>query len=168
MLQSRSHSITGPHNEMHIREFKLDDLPTVVSLFQRTVREINIRDYSPVQVRAWAPDAPDMNAWKERLSRGLIWVCEATGNIVGFIQFEDNGHIDLLYVHPEFQRQGIARGLLQKALEWASSKQLPCLFTEASLTARPFFERFSFRVVRSQKVMLRGVQFENFVMERNL
>lgn len=153
---------------MHIREFKPDGLPIVVNLFRQTVREINSRDYSSAQVRTWAPDIADINAWKERLSRGSVWVSEISENIVGFIQLEENGHIDLLYVHHEFQRQGVASSLFKKVLEWALLKELPHLFTEASITARPFFEHFSFRVVRSQQVTLRGVQFENFVMERNL
>lgn len=158
----------GSRSEMSIRAFKPGDLPIVVDLFARTVREINRRDYSPVQVGVWAPDNPDLDAWKERLSRGLVWVYEATETVVGFIQLEDNGHIDLLYVHPEYQRQGIASSLLEKVLAWALQKRLPRLFTEASVTARPFFERFSFQVVCSQQVMLRGVQFENFVMQRYL
>jgi putative acetyltransferase len=42
------------------------------------------------------------------------------------------------------------------------------VFTEASITARPFFERRGFRVVREQIVMVRGVGMKNFVKEKDL
>lgn len=42
------------------------------------------------------------------------------------------------------------------------------IFTEASITARPFFERQGFRVVREQTVSRQGVSMINFVMEKDL
>ena len=42
------------------------------------------------------------------------------------------------------------------------------VFTEASVTARPFFERRGFRVVRERRVARRGVQLTNFAMEKPL
>jgi len=124
---------------MLIRDFEIDDLSQVIRLFERAVRETNSRDYSSVQVRAWAPETADVDSWKQRLCGGTVWLCETSGQIAGFIRLEDDGHIDLLYVHPDFQRLGIASGLLEKAFRWASSRQLPRLFTESSITARPFF-----------------------------
>jgi N-acetylglutamate synthase-like GNAT family acetyltransferase len=40
------------------------------------------------------------------------------------------------------------------------------LFTEASITARPFFERRGFRVITPQEVERRGMKFINYVMEK--
>ncbi len=42
------------------------------------------------------------------------------------------------------------------------------LHTEASITARPFFERCGFLLVAEQTVALRGQQFVNFRMEKPL
>ena len=42
------------------------------------------------------------------------------------------------------------------------------LFTEASITARPFFEALGFRVLAPQVVTCRGVEFVNYRMERVL
>jgi putative acetyltransferase len=39
------------------------------------------------------------------------------------------------------------------------------LFTEASITARPFFEARGFTVLAPQVVTLRGVEFVNYRME---
>lgn len=153
---------------MYIREFQIDDLPILIDLFHQAVRQINRRDYSLTQVAVWSPETPDFKAWNERLSSGHIWVCEINGMIVGFVRVEENGYVDLLYVHPEYQRKGIASELLQKIFLWARSKSIDSLSTESSITARPFFERFGFAVVKSQKVIRRGVEFENFVMKHTL
>jgi putative acetyltransferase len=41
-------------------------------------------------------------------------------------------------------------------------------FTEASVTARPFFERNGFRVVLEQRASCRGVEIINFEMEKRI
>jgi len=43
-----------------VREYRVDDLEAVVELFQRSVREVASRDYSPAQISAWAAEAPDL------------------------------------------------------------------------------------------------------------
>ncbi len=58
--------------------------------------------------------------------------------------------------------------LLNQIEQVARSLQIERLFTEASLTAKPFFERRGFDVVRAQQVERRGVWFCNFVMEKFL
>jgi len=40
------------------------------------------------------------------------------------------------------------------------------IYTEASRTARPFFERKDFRVIARQTVEKRGQSLENFLMEK--
>lgn len=153
---------------MHIREFQPSDFPILLHIFYRTVREINSRDYSQDQVEAWAPDMPDINAWHKRLSSGHVWVCEIEGKVVGFTRIEANGYIDLLYVHPEHQRQGIASALLKKIVLWARSRSISFLSTESSITARPFFQKFGFSMVKSQKVVRKSVEFDNFAMKFKL
>jgi putative acetyltransferase len=50
----------------------------------------------------------------------------------------------------------------------ARGQGLGWICTEASITARPFFEQQGFRVVREQMVSRRGVSMTNFVMEKEL
>jgi putative acetyltransferase len=42
------------------------------------------------------------------------------------------------------------------------------LFTEASITARPFFEHSGFSLIAEQVVVCRGVEFVNFRMDKHL
>jgi putative acetyltransferase len=148
-----------------VREYKAGDLNAVVALFGRSVREIASHDYTPTQISVWAPQAPDSSAWADRLSKGTVFVYEVDHQILGFARVEESGHLDLLYVHPEFQRQGIARALFEQVLTWASRQGIPRITSDVSITARPFFEHYGFHVVKPQVVERHGVSFDNFQME---
>ena len=151
-----------------VRECRSSDLETVVALFQRSVREVASRDYSPAQLSAWAPETADLRAWSNRLADGGVFVCTRNEQIAGFARIDADGCVDLLYVHPNCQRQGVARELVEQLVSWAASRALRRLQAEVSVTARPFFERRGFRVVRPQVVERRGVKFDNFVMDCEL
>ena len=151
-----------------MRDYKASDVDAVISVFQRSVRGVASRDYSSIQVAAWAPERPNRDAWSTRLGSGGVFVCECGDGIVGFAQVDERGYVDLLYVHPRFQRQGVARALFERIVVWASSRSLRRLTSDVSLTARAFFERAGFHVVRSQEVECRGVCFQNFRMERDI
>ena len=151
-----------------VREYVPSDLAAIISLFRRSVHEVASRDYSPAQVSAWAPESPDLTAWARRLETGGVFVDERENQIRGFARVDDTGYLDLLYVHPEVQRQGVARALLEQVVSWVARRAIRCLHSEVSITARPFFESVGFRVVREQKVERRGVVFDNFSMERDM
>ena len=153
---------------MTIRRFRDDDLEPVVGLFTDTVWRVNIHDYSSEQVAAWAPPAPDWTRWRQRIAKLTLWVAEADGRIIGFCGLAAGGHVDLLYVDYRFQRQGVARQLYQHVKAEACRRGIRRLFTEASITARPFFERMGFGNAREQRVQLRGVAFQNFAMEKDI
>jgi putative acetyltransferase len=150
-----------------VREYRLDDLVGVVILFQRSVREVASRDYSPAQISAWAPESPDLEAWARRLETGGVFVYDRNDQIAGFARVDDTGYVDLLYVHPEVQRQGIARALFDRMISWAVNRGIRHLRSDVSITARPFFESGGFRVVTQQAVQRRGVSLQNFRMERD-
>ena len=149
-----------------VREYRPDDLEAVVMLFRRSVREVASRDYQPAQISAWAPEAPDLEAWARRLRTGGVFVYERDDQIAGFARVDVTGCVDLLYVHPEVQRQGVARALFDRVISWAVSRGIRHLRSEVSITARPFFEGMGFCVVREQVVERRGISLKNFRMER--
>jgi putative acetyltransferase len=156
-----------PSDRREPRPYRASDLEAVVALFGRSVREVGSRDYSPEQVAAWAPDPPDLEAWAQRLAGGGVFVCEREGRIAGFARIDGEGLFDLLYVHPDHQREGIADALWQEVRAWAERRGLRRLQAEVSLGARPFFERIGFRLIAAQGVERRGVRLKNFRMERD-
>lgn len=153
---------------MMVRCYAQKDLHGLLALFHQSVHDIASRDYTPEQTSAWAPDAPDVEAWAQRLTVQATFVCEIDGEIVGFASVEPDGHLDLLYVHPGALRRGVARTLLARIVGWCQVRGIGSLFTEASVTAGPFFETCGFRVTGQQVVQLRGVAMPNIRMSRAL
>ena len=157
-----------PVSPIQIRPYFPADLNAIIGLFNDSVRQVASRDYSPAQIDAWAPVTVDTSLWAERLERKPTFVAEYLFQVVGFSDLEPAGHIDMLFVHSEFQGLGVARRLIDHILLRAREQGLAALSTDASITARPFFERSGFRVLNEQDVQLRGQTFRNYRMARAL
>lgn len=149
-----------------IRPFRTDDAAPLLSLCRETIRTVNLRDYTPEQVRAWAPDAIDLDPWSARFLGRFVPVAEEDGRPVGFAELEDDGHIDRFYVAADRQRRGIGAALMGCLEGEARRRGMARLTVEASITARPFFEARGFRLLATQVVPCRGVEFVNHRMER--
>lgn len=149
-----------------IRLAQPSDAPQIAELFHRTVREVNAAHYTPAQIQAWSGGKPEPEKWLARLLSKRTFVCERDGRVCGFAEFEETGHIDAVYVHAETQRQGVASLLLSRVEAEAELLGLDRLFTEASITARPFFQARGFSVIEAQDVIYCGCTFTNYRMER--
>jgi putative acetyltransferase len=153
---------------MIVRRYVPADLDALIDLFRESVRRIAIRDYTEAQVKAWAPDTVDRASWATRRASRPTWVAEIDDEIAGFTDLEPDGHVDMMFVHPDHQGRGVANALLNHVESEAARLGLARLHTEASITARPFFEKKGFRVLAPQTVSLRGQDFVNYRMEKRL
>ena len=151
-----------------IRAYRAGDGAELAALFRSSVRSIARRDYTQSQVEAWAPDDIDAARFAERCAAKSTWIAECDNRVAGFSDLEEDGHVDMLFVHPDFQRRGVARALLVHIESLARSRGLGRLYTQASITARPAFEAQGFRVITAQTVERRGESFTNYRMEKRL
>lgn len=149
---------------VQLRPYREGDCPALAALFTNTVHTVNAADYTPAQLDAWAPAAgPDLQDWDQRFKDHITLVAEVEGRLAGFADLDPAaGYLDRLYVGSRFQRQGVATALCN-ALEEAAAGPV---VTHASVTARPFFARRGYRVLRAQQVERRGVTLANYVMEK--
>ena len=151
---------------LSIRSYRPDDLDAVIGIFLAAIRETAAKDYHQAQIEAWAQ--ADRDRWAERRLSRPTWVAMVAENPVGFTDLERDGHLDMMFVHPAHQRAGVATVLLERVEAAAQEQGLSRLFTEASITARPFFERRGFRLLAAQVVSIRGQTLANFRMEKLL
>lgn len=148
---------------MILREYRSEDCAGMARLFYETVHTVNARDYTPEQLDAWATGEVDLEQWDRSFKKNRTIVAEMEGILAGFGDMDGNGYLDRLYVHKDFQGRGIGRAICD-ALEGGAEAAF--FTTHASITARGFFEKRGYRMLREQQVERRGVWLTNFVMEK--
>ncbi|MCF6453215.1 GNAT family N-acetyltransferase [Vibrio sp. MMG022] len=151
-----------------IRDFQEEDAPKLWALFFNTVRNVNRRDYTEQQVKAWTQEGFDSQLWLKKMISIQPFVAVLDGVIVGYSDVQPSGLVDHFFCHHEYQGQGVGRALMTHVLEQAKAKGLTRIYSEVSVTARPFYEHMGFIVVNEQQVEVRGATLTNYVMERRL
>ena len=148
---------------MELREYRSSDCAELAELFYQTVHNVNVRDYTRTQVDAWATGEVDLAEWDASFLKHKTIVAVENSTIVGFGDMDCSGYLDRLYVHKDCQRRGIASAICGALEASVPGKKIT---THASITAKPFFLRRGYRVVKEQEVVRRGVVLTNFVMEK--
>ena len=148
---------------MTLRDYTKTDCAELAELFYDTVHTVNAKDYTQEQLDAWATGKVNLEAWNESFQAHHTVVAEMDGKIVGFGDMDETGYLDRLYVHKDYQRRGVATAICD-ALE--QNAKVAEFTTHASITARPFFEKRGYTVVREQQVERRGIWLTNFVMKK--
>ena len=139
----------------------------MAELFYNTVHTVNARDYTEVQLNAWATGSIDLTAWDRSFSEHNTLVAIHDGVIVGFGDM-DGGYLDRLYVHRDHQRQGIATAIVSELEAQATASGISVFTTHASITAKPFFEKRGYVSVSERKVIRSGMELTNYAMEKRL
>lgn len=150
---------------VEVRPYRPEDLDAVIGIFESAVRDTASTDYDPAQIEAWA--RIDRARWAARRLRGYCRVAWIGPKAAGFADLEPCGRLDMLYVQSAHGRRGVARALLRTVESTAVGIGLRTLRTEASLTARPFFEAAGFRVVEEETVMRNGQAFRRHRMQKD-
>lgn len=154
-----------------VRPYRPEDLEVLVDLFYETVHTVNAAQYTPEQLNAWAPleeKEGRIEKWRDSLSRNFSFVAEQAGKIVGFSDLQKDGYLNRLYIHKDYQRQGIAAALLNAVEKEAEKLALSEITVDASLTAKPFFEKHGYETIRQQTVVRKGVALINFKMVKTM
>lgn len=150
---------------MLIRKATEKDIPAITQLFKETIESINSRDYNEEQVRVWSAGHAYTERWVNRLSTQYFIVAEIDDVITGMGSISQEGYLDIMYVHKDYQGCGIASALVDELLVNAASNNLSRVTSDVSITAKPFFERKGFTVVTLQRKMVGEVEFLNYKME---
>ena len=146
---------------MIIRQYKNEECDTVAKLFYETVHSVNAKDYTAEQLSVWANNADSLKIRRDYLLKQYTLIAEINSEIVGFGSIDKLGYLDLLFVHKNYQRQGIATALCNEM-----EKGFSVINTFASITAKPFFESRGYVVVNEWEAERFGVKLKNFEMQK--
>jgi putative acetyltransferase len=149
---------------MKIVEYSSNRGKEIADLFYESVHSIDSSIYSEQQKHAWAPMPIDYINWEIRLENKKPYVLLIKNEVAGFIELESDGHIDCAYVLPKFQRKGVATNLLNYVKLVATGLGLRQLYVEASIVAKPLFEKNGFLVENKNQVSINNMVLVNYSM----
>ena len=152
---------------MKLRKYKSGDCNTLAELFFNTVHTVNAKDYTKPQLAVWATGNIDLMTWDKSFLEHYTIIAEENGTIVGFGDMDDSGYLDRLYVHKDYQGQGVATAIVSELERNAVAIGITNFSTHGSITAKPFFEKCGYHVVRENTVFRGDVKLTNFIMAKN-
>lgn len=133
-------------------------IPPLVTLFEQVVRCSGPEHYSAEQVEQWALGARHPG-FVSQLREHHGWVAELANVPLGFVTLSADGHLSLLYVSADHQRQGLGNLLLTTALAGARALGLKQITTEASTFSYELFLRHGFTLSGLECVERGGIIF---------
>ncbi len=146
---------------MIIRKYVSTDCKQVADLFYETVHSVNAKDYTIEQLDAWADGSADLEKWDKSFIENYTLVAVEDNCIVGFGDIDRTGYLDMLFVHKDFQGQGIASAICDRLEASITTDKIA---THASITAKPFFEKRGYKSVKEQQIIRKGIRLTNYVM----
>ncbi|MDD6489322.1 MAG: GNAT family N-acetyltransferase [Clostridia bacterium] len=146
-----------------IKQYDSEYCEQTAKLFYDTVHTVNAKDYSSQQLNVWANGKTDLEKWNKSLLEHYSLVAIKDKQLVGFGDIDETGYLDRLFVHKDFQRQGIASAICDLLECNCSGKTIT---TYSSITARPFFEKRGFKVIRENQVERNGIFLTNYFMQK--
>ena len=141
-----------------------EDLNEIQQLFFETVNNVCKKDYTQDQINAWTSAKDDNEKWIDKILNQYFLVARTDSKIVGFGSLENNNYLDFLYVHKDYQMKGIAKKLLTYLEKKAEINRTEKITSDVSSTARSFFEKNGYKVIKEQKKEIDNVTLLYFKM----
>lgn len=147
---------------MIIREYESSDCKELTELFYNTVHTINASDYTKEQLDVWANGNVDLEKWNKSFQDNYSIVALHDKILIGFGDIDKNGYLDRLYVHVDYQCKGVATAICNQ-LEQSIQGEI---VTHSSITAKSFFEKRGYKIIKEQQVERQGIFLTNFIMRK--
>lgn len=152
-----------------LRPFLVADTPRLQDLYAQSIEELTQDDYDEEQRLAWISRAADGAQFAERLQGATTLLVEVDGELLGFASLtRDNAQIDMLYVHPYAAGRGVGAALAEALERLAGARGAKRLTVDSSDTAREFFERRGYEVVRRNTFPIDDVWVANTTLTKAL
>ena len=144
------------------------DAKRCAEIFRLSIEELAADDYDDDQREAWASRADDEQAFGARLAEALTLLAMIDGAIAGFASLKGSEEVDMLFVDPEFARQGAGRALIEALTKLARARGAKRVTVDTSDSARPLFERLGFTAQKRNLVHKGDQWLANTTMAKTL
>jgi|SRR5579875_3523713 len=151
-----------------IRRAIIDDVESITNLFHDTVLHVNAKDYSPEQIKVWLKSADNKERWLNKILQQYFIVAIVDDSIVGFASITSDGYLDFMYVSKDHQQKNIATKLLSELESYANENRISTIISDVSVTAKPFYLKSGFELIKEQSVKIEGIELINYRVEKQL
>lgn len=135
-------------NNLVIRDAGSDDAAEISRLVQHTIRISNGKHYPPQAIELIVANFAADKVGR-RMAERDVFVCQMGDRIVGTIALGGD-RLRTLFVDPELQQAGIGARLVAHLEAHAPKTGVSELKLSSSLTARGFYERLGYRMIRQE------------------
>jgi len=139
------------------RRFETErDLDEVLALYRRAINHIDTSLYSEDQRRAWLYWARRRDMALERLCQGVTVLAVRDQDLLAFAQLNPTDLINMLYVDPAHERQGLGGALIDVLERIACRAGVTLIRTRASDVSLTLFQRKGFRAQKRENMDVGG------------
>lgn len=152
-----------------IRKAVEKDAPEMYEVLVDSIRGLTGGEYTARQQRAWINSVGrEYFRTMIALEQHDVWVAEwSDGGMLAFAALHAD-EVSYLYVRSNYVGLGLGTQLITRMERTARRRGERKLYLRSSLTARGFYERRGFRVVREVMLFRQGVYLPSVVMEKDL
>lgn len=155
-------------SELTVRRYQCGDAPKLAAVFIDSVRNGTERHYDQRQRQAWAPSVPDSAEWTARLEQQIVFAADIDSRIAGFMTLREDGYIDLAFIKADAMNTGVGTALYDELESTASLLNIPRLHAFISESAKQFFLKRAWTLIKTQTIERRSVEITNNSMEKTL
>ena len=132
------------------------DLTLMQRLFYQTVTISGSHLFTKAELKFYAKLAIDKRHWISKFTNDFVYNAKLNGEIIGSFSLTQDGKIEYIFVHKNYQRQGIATGLYRMLEEIASKNRIKVLTTSVNSATKAFYEKHGFEIIESVKKVAGG------------
>jgi putative acetyltransferase len=155
-----------------IRRPQIKDMIATQTAHQKSIYTLCSHDYTTEEIQAWGNVKYSEDIWQKTVNDDYALVVEINDKIEGIchgrIRDDGLGEIVGLYFTQKIAGKGIGRIIFGKVTNELASRGAKEFIIFATITARGFYEKMGFKVVKPIKTRVRGVTIDSFEMRMSL
>ncbi len=144
------------------------DLPLMQRLFYQTVTTYGSIIFSKSEIKIYSRLAANKVYWIKKFKKDFIYNAKLNGEIVGSFSMDQNGKIEYVFVHMNYQKQGIASKLYKSLETVAKDANIHTLTTQINLLTRHFFEKRGFEIIKNTSQVVGGEEIVTYSGIKNI
>ena len=149
---------------MKLKQITKKDQLKLKEVYFDSVSSIDENIYSKEHKYAWASQAWENSEFQKSLLKGIGLKLIYNEKIIGFATRYPKNRLSLLYVRGDFKRKGFGTMILDSLERDALKSGINKLNTEASLISYKLLLKRNWEIARKEKVNIKGLIFERYVM----